>query len=89
MNEWISVEERLPDEVECFLVYWVPNDDEWECSISIGVWMEYCQEWDVPNLHHQYDGRVTHWMPLPEEPVDWKSRVYEQVNRKWPFREPQ
>ncbi len=53
-GEWISVEERLPDEYETVLVY----------GEEIGVRMAfYAVDKRVWN-----EGVITHWMPLPEPP---------------------
>ncbi len=55
--EWISVEDRLPDEEVGSLVYA-------HCTrpafLRDGVWLA-C--WDMREV-----SRVTHWMPLPEPP---------------------
>ncbi len=67
MSEWISVDDRMPDDVqscESLLVY---------CAYPA------CKEADVAYLDSDYiwcseDSHkpipVTHWMPLPEPPKD-------------------
>ena len=72
MSEWISVEERLPSSdhdwvlVACKLMpegfYGVPHVAE----LRGGVWWSDC--YDVPL--RSAGVAVTHWMPLPEPPVD-------------------
>ena len=56
-SEWISVDERLPENGTKCLVY--TNRGEWLDKIEIthyneGFYIKYCV--------------VTHWMPLPEPP---------------------
>lgn len=54
MNEWISVEDRLPDEADIYLVY--KNG-----ARSIEYYdHSYREEWE--------DRKITHWMQLPEPP---------------------
>ena len=61
MSEWISVEERLPREIEPVLVYsadrW--SRDVWVGCLCCGAWISEYEE-----IH------VTHWTPLPEPPHD-------------------
>ena len=68
MPRWISVEERLPPEGQPVIVF-ATHTDRWS-----GHWhavMEDCWfggGWDVncdTDIH-----KVTHWMPLPEPPVE-------------------
>ena len=53
-NEWVSVEERLPEPTYCVLVYTTDYSIEVDALDSDGEWMSY---------------EVTHWMPLPEPPA--------------------
>ncbi len=69
MNEWISVEERLPDEGVRVLVCNIyggslPNQGDTGYVVDHGVMEdgEWCIQDDL--FFH-----VTHWMPLPEPPV--------------------
>lgn len=61
MNEWISIKDRLPHNLQKVLVYteFKRMFDAW---FSNGVWYE---NHEGRNL--DFDG-VTHWMPLPEPP---------------------
>ena len=68
MNEWIPVEERVPETVEhvlCCTVtkagrknivmgYWDPDDERWVCGMNSNV------RW---------------WMPLPEPPKEWRNNA--------------
>lgn len=58
MDEWISVEERLPEEGSCVLAYS-------EFGIGYSICVKYYRHKRFWN-----DGgeSVTHWMPLPEPP---------------------
>ena len=68
MNEWISVEDKLPQAGEGVLVY----------SGDRGVVVDYL----IPNVAYaepayffygpadHFDNSVTHWMPLPGSPGD-------------------
>lgn len=60
--DWISVEDRLPEDSDwlevivnagdCVTCCWYnPDDDEW-----------------LLDPERVFDGEVTHWMPLPEPP---------------------
>jgi (2Fe-2S) ferredoxin len=59
-QEWISVEERLPDEgdwvMACFL-----KDERVIAVYCDGVWYRIIDQFQLPE--------VTHWMPLPDPPV--------------------
>ena len=52
-NEWVSVEERLPEPTHCVLVYTTDYSVEVDAIGSDGEWMAY---------------EVTHWTPLPAPP---------------------
>lgn len=75
-SEWISVDERLPDAIDSYIVV-VKQKYEWEaeweydtdvasfvfCDGYIdGVWNTY-NDWKEGQECH-----ITHWMPLPEPP---------------------
>ena len=59
--KWISVEERLPKELEDVLAYVRNNEVSWLCVSYMcdGVWWRSCRK---------ICGKVTHWMPLPSMP---------------------
>ena len=52
-NEWVSVEERLPEPTYCVLVYTTDYSIEVDALDSDGEWMSF---------------EVTHWMSLPAPP---------------------
>ena len=53
-NEWVSVEEKLPEPTYCVLVYTTDYSIEVDALDSDGEWMSY---------------EVTHWMYLPVPPA--------------------
>jgi len=61
--EWISVEDRLPEDGQSALAIEVGDDDPTVLYMVDGVWVEPLSEvrWAWP---------VTHWMPLPEPPKE-------------------
>lgn len=72
VNQWISVNDRLPDETETTVLIWIKQGKADGIEISdcchIGYWVknskEFCDiDWNVIN-------GITHWMPLPEPPKD-------------------
>lgn len=65
-NEWVSVEERLPDSQADVLVvaFWHEN---WQTMI--GWYSDTVKKWRVITPHGEREpGGVTHWMPLPAPP---------------------
>lgn len=63
VQEWISVDERLPEEkVNCIVHYkhaYCDNDDYW----AIGICFYDGEKFQIDCLY-----KVTHWMPLPKPP---------------------
>ena len=63
VQEWISVNDRLPEEkVNCIVHYkhaYCDNDDFW----AIGMCF-----YDGNKFQLYWSYKVTHWMPLPEPP---------------------
>jgi len=63
--EWISIEDRLPNEEDYYLVVW--DYDEVE---EVGEAF-YSEKWYFPYYSNEKDvtePKVTHWMPLPKPP---------------------
>ena len=61
MSEWISVEERLPEESEPVLCY--HPDVENPSKMYVG---------NLPHKYYRHNWKCTHWMPLPDTPV-WET----------------
>lgn len=61
MGEWISVEDRLPEEYEDVLV-----TDGVEVALGFFVMDPEYPQWDYAG--HCVRGLETHWQPLPEPP---------------------
>ena len=63
VQEWISVDERLPEEkVNCIVHYkhaYCDNDDYW----AIGMCFYDGEEFRADPAY-----KVTHWMPMPQPP---------------------
>ena len=67
--KWISVEDRLPDTDDYYLV-WVPEWDEYGnvAHPDICWWSKSAQAWNYGYFASVEDGApVSHWM-LPEAP---------------------
>ena len=72
VQEWISVEDRLPEKDGCYIV---TACDE-GCSAGEGIWYstvvvvaEYYKgswTWYDGGSEYSLEGIVTHWMPLPK-----------------------
>lgn len=64
---WISVEERLPHPWEKVIVYLPPNPTGLYADgiVIVAESDESGQWWDIDSTV-----RVTHWMPLPDPPVE-------------------
>lgn len=65
VQEWISVEDRLPEEkVNCIVHYkhaYCDNDDYW----AIGICFYDGEKFQIGLAY-----KVTHWMPMPEPPEE-------------------
>lgn len=63
VQEWISVDERLPEEkVNCIVHYkhaYCDNDGYWAIGICFYNGEKFQMDWSY---------KVTHWMPLPKPP---------------------
>ncbi len=72
MNEWISVEDRLPEIDKQVLVMLGDNKPPCE-GVMIGRrHCGTCLNWTVTNSYGSalQTGKVSHWMPLPEPPKE-------------------
>lgn len=63
VQEWISVEDRLPEEKANCIVYYqhayCDNDDYW----AIGICFNDGEKFQINPAY-----KVTHWMPMPNPP---------------------
>ena len=63
VQEWVSVDDRLPEEkVNCIVHYkhaYCDNDDYWAIGICF---------YDGEKFQMGLSYKVTHWMPLPQPP---------------------
>lgn len=67
-NEWISVEERLPETTTGVLCYYGFDCGGGDLMMFTGVLSYFCYDAN-PHWQHADTGLiVTHWMPLPEPP---------------------
>lgn len=71
MSEWISVEERLPDNYEYVLVWYTYfRYGDYQCDYStyaIAYYVHDYDNWFAPDPLG-YNPRIHYWMPLPEPP---------------------
>lgn len=71
-SEWISVDERLPEEKGVYLtfqggIFWINNFDAQKCKF--GVWWHYTPDGRYEKNYRFIEAdKITHWMPLPEPP---------------------
>ncbi len=65
MSEWISVEDRLPDENVRVLMWFRAAANEWRATFG----EINCGHWRPEGGNGNFDDRVTHWMRLPDSPV--------------------
>ena len=63
VQEWISVDDRLPEKGEEVLVF--DTRENWTGF----AWLRPDETWTALGFDFPFDlGEVTHWMPLPEPP---------------------
>ena len=69
-NEWISVDERLPDEELNQIKRLFPGENEVEVLVMIeGAYIATTLYWDGEKFYDETSTyEVTHWMPLPAPP---------------------
>ena len=74
---WVSVEDRLPKELETVVVH-TKKGYTFNARLSNGEWFGECARMQGSD--------VTHWMPLPERPggKERKGLEYEHKNRAIP-----
>ena len=63
VQEWISVDDRLPEKGEEVLVF--DTRENWTGF----AWLRPDETWTALGFDFPFDlGEVTHWIPLPEKP---------------------
>ena len=63
MNEWISVKDRLPEKTGSLIVF---CDGISDC----GYYFHDTKDFDADGMADGGNEIVTHWMPLPEPPIN-------------------
>lgn len=63
VQEWISVEDRFPEESGMYIV--TANDGHAQ-RVSFVQWQKKNRMWNLTGARSYW--RVTHWQPLPEPP---------------------
>jgi len=67
MSEWISVEDRLPEQGDYSVFAAFDNGSvEPVSSYNFPTDMVHVEDW----LRDKVTPKITHWMPLPEPPKD-------------------
>ena len=65
---WISVKDKVPESNEIVLVSAQDKDGDRYHALAVRY---PCGDWDSTDEYfNQWDGEVTHWMPLPEPPKE-------------------
>jgi len=83
--EWISVNDRLPDEGEKVLTINLQAKGYHEYRLDYLVDLDNGERIWACRLNNEYD-KVTHWMPLPDSPK-FQSEVCEPVRFLFPPQE--
>ena len=65
MNEWISIEDRLPDFYQEVLAF--DGENYWLAIRTRNAREELFRSFQCECCNVYYEG-LTHWMPLPEKP---------------------
>ena len=77
MDEWISVEDRLPEEGLSVLVGWTGSTD---CAIALQNRDKWTSHWNDTCFSGDEEP-PTHWQPLPEPPKALPLFYAEKVSR--------
>lgn len=68
-REWVSVKERLPEEMATCIVF-VDEVEDMGARVDIAFFNVDSKGWGTYSLHNWAGGNITHWMPLPKPPND-------------------
>jgi hypothetical protein len=75
MSDWISVEERLPEEGILCNVFWY-EDDHWQMEIDYieegmwGAWFNRAEHFNIAGGNCKEEAPYTHWMQIPIPPIN-------------------
>ncbi len=78
VQEWISVDDRLPEESGLYITFgctavpvlWLHNFDK--DMGKFGVWWDYDTDGKKHPRYRFIEAEdITHWMPIPEKPKDY------------------
>ena len=64
--KWISVKEELPPIPLCSAMF--EGHIVWMGFVIIGYWYPVTTSWRDHNTDKDITDKVTHWMPLPNDP---------------------
>lgn len=64
-DNWISVENRLPDNNDNVFVYSTHTENE-NCRIEVGFYNDVYKEWNGFSVY--FINKITHWQPLISPP---------------------
>jgi len=69
MNEWISVEDRLPEKGEHVFCYCREDYEQRGYHVKTTHWDGEGDTHEFKSVYERYIS-VTHWMPLPKPPEE-------------------
>lgn len=71
MSEWVKAESDLPSNGSIVLVFGT-NIKDWDGKpiIRFGRFVHVLGEWRLDGSNSNWNGSVTHWMPLPDPPKE-------------------
>jgi len=67
--KWVSVDERLPQEGDRVLAFWSSDNFKTHGQVEIMILVEDSIWAFWPEEEPREDLNVSHWMPLPENPI--------------------
>jgi hypothetical protein len=70
-DNWIKIEDKLPESNKDFLALW--DDGE----ICVEIWNDHSDYSDIKSFHDSwnvYNSKILYWQPLPELPPGFKER---------------
>jgi hypothetical protein len=79
--EWISVEDRLPEQRDIVLII---RTNKYAPVIELAFHVPgFFNEWTLMSdpMNFENDLKITHWMPLPDIPEDVKELYAADVNK--------